>query len=267
MVAKSRWECLARRQVNGSGSDEKVRLRLAGRHLLEPASFNHLLDRSAAGRPNGSLAPPLSGRSALAAAAVPDRYSALVLTLAFGGLRFGEATALRRGDVTADGTLIRVERSVRYLAGEWVVGPPKTDAGRRAVALPAFVATTLAAHLDARVPPEDEALAFATRTGRYLSGANFGRTFRGAVERCHLPPVRVHELRHTGATLAATTGATTAELMRRLGHSSPDAALVYQHAAADRDAEIARALDALARGADVIPLRPPPPLPPSVHLA
>jgi integrase len=51
-------------------------------------------------------------------------------------------------------------------------------------------------------------------------------------------------LRHTGATLAAATGATTKELMRRLGHSSPAAALVYQHAADDRDGEIARALDA-----------------------
>ncbi len=48
-----------------------------------------------------------------------------------------------------------------------------------------------------------------------------------------------------GATLAAATGATTKELMRRLGHSSPAAALLYQHAADDRDADIARALDAM----------------------
>jgi integrase len=59
-----------------------------------------------------------------------------------------------------------------------------------------------------------------------------------------LPSVRPHELRHIGATLAAATGATTKELMRRLGHLSPAAALVYQHAADDRDGEIARALDA-----------------------
>ncbi|MGY1637577.1 hypothetical protein ACI78V_13110 [Geodermatophilus sp. SYSU D00742] len=59
------------------------------------------------------------------------------------------------------------------------------------------------------------------------------------------PAVQPHELRHTGATLAAATGATTKECMRRLGHSSPAAALLYQHAADDRDAEIARALDAM----------------------
>ncbi len=149
-----------------------------------------------------------------------------------------------------------VERSVRYLQGRWLVGPPKTDAGRRTVALPQFVAVQVAAHLDAHVGAHPDALLFATPSGRFLSGANFGVTFRRAAERAGLPPVRVHKLRHTGATLAATPGASTAELMRSLGHSSPDAALVYQHAAADRDAEIARALDTLADAAPVVPIRP-----------
>ena len=54
-----------------------------------------------------------------------------------------------------------------------------------------------------------------------------------------------HDLRHTGAVLAAQTGATLAELMGRLGHSTPGAAMRCQHAAADRDAEIARRLSAL----------------------
>lgn len=143
---------------------------------------------------------------------------------------------------------------MRHLNGRWVVGPPKTDAGRRTVALPDFVATAVAAHLDAHVPAGDEAVVFGTRTGNYLARSNFALTFRRAVHRCGFPPVRVHELRHTGATLAAATGASTAELMRRLGHSSPNAALVYQHAAADRDTEIARALNTLAAGGDVVPI-------------
>lgn len=189
------------------------------------------------------------------AAAVPARYAALVLTLAFGGLRFGEATALRRSDVTPDGTLITVEHSVRNLDGRWVVGPPKTEAGLRTVALPAFVAAALAAHLDTHVPDSDDALVFCTRTGNFVARSNFSLTFRRAVQACDLPPVRVHELRHTGATLAAATGASTAELMRRFGHSSPAAALVYQHAAANRDAAIARALDAHAAGGTVVPIR------------
>ena len=58
--------------------------------------------------------------------------------------------------------------------------------------------------------------------------------------------LRWHDLRHTGAVLAAQTGATLAELMGRLGHSTPGAAMRYQHAAADRDTEIARRLSELA---------------------
>ena len=53
------------------------------------------------------------------------------------------------------------------------------------------------------------------------------------------PDLRVHDLRHTGAVLAAQSGATLAWLMARIGHSTPQAALRYQHAARGRDAEIA----------------------------
>ena len=57
---------------------------------------------------------------------------------------------------------------------------------------------------------------------------------------------RWHDLRHTGAVLAAQTGATLAELMGRLSHTTPGAAMRYQHAATDRDAEITRRLSELA---------------------
>lgn len=195
-----------------------------------------------AARPSRALA--ASEVHALADA-VPARYRALVLVLAFGGLRFGEATAVRRCDVSSDGRVVTVARSVRRVGGRWLLGPPKTEAGRRSVVLPAFVADAVVAHLTAYVPTLGDAIVFGTSTGTFVARSNFGATFRRATTRCGLGPVRVHELRHTGATLAAATGASTVELMHRLGHASPAAALVYQHAAAARDAEIARALDEL----------------------
>jgi integrase len=173
-----------------------------------------------------------------------ERYRALLLVLAFGGLRFGAATALRRSDVLPGGRL-RVERSVRRVGGRWVIGEPKTDAGHRTVTLPAAIAAGLEEHLGKHVPAPSGSLLFATSSGGYLARSNWNSTFRRAADAIGLPTVRPHELRHTGATLAAATGATTKELMRRLGHSSPAAALLYQHAADDRDAEIARALDAM----------------------
>ena len=65
-----------------------------------------------------------------------------------------------------------------------------------------------------------------------------------------MPGFRFHDLRHTGQTLAASTGATVKDLMRRLGHASPAAAYSYLHTVDGRDAEIASALSALAAHGD-----------------
>jgi len=73
--------------------------------------------------------------------------------------------------------------------------------------------------------------------------------WRRAVQQVGLDGLRVHDLRHTAATLAAATGATTGELMERMGHTSPAVALRYQHVMADRQAALAAALDGLTRTA------------------
>jgi integrase len=62
-----------------------------------------------------------------------------------------------------------------------------------------------------------------------------------------LPDAHFHDLRHAGLTLSAQAGATLAEVMRRAGHSSAAAAMRYQHAADQRDTEIAARLSALAQ--------------------
>jgi hypothetical protein len=62
--------------------------------------------------------------------------------------------------------------------------------------------------------------------------------------------LRFHDLRHTAATLAAAAGATTKELMERMGHTSPAVALRYQHVMADCQGAIAAALDGLVRDAE-----------------
>jgi integrase len=62
-----------------------------------------------------------------------------------------------------------------------------------------------------------------------------------------MPELHFHDLRHTGGTLSAASGATLKELMARLGHSSVRAAMIYQHATRDRDQAIAKALGAFVR--------------------
>ncbi len=86
-------------------------------------------------------------------------------------------------------------------------------------------------------------LVFVGPKGGPLRGSTFGRSvWRPAVAGAGLPGLHFHDLRGFAATLAAISGATTAELMRRLGHSTVDMALRYQRATSDRDAAIARAL-------------------------
>jgi len=86
------------------------------------------------------------------------------------------------------------------------------------------------------------------RAGR-CGAPTFHKSYRKARHAAGRPDLRFHDLRHTGAVLAAATGATLAELMQRLGHTTAGAAMRYQHAARDRDAEIAETLSRIAAGA------------------
>lgn len=122
---------------------------------------------------------------------------------------------------------------------------PKSDAGQRTVAFPAQLVPVLQTHLAAHVADEPGAYVFTSATGLVLRRANFRRYWVEAVHAAGLKDIRFHDLRHTGATIAAQTGATLKELMTRIGHSSPNAALGYQHAGKGRDREIASALGKL----------------------
>ena len=90
---------------------------------------------------------------------------------------------------------------------------------------------------------------FPNSKGEPLRRGSFASVWQRARVRAGVPHLRFHDLRHTGNTLAAATGASTRELMSRMGHSSMRAALIYQHATTDRDAAIAAALSRLAAGA------------------
>ncbi|KLU08683.1 site-specific integrase [Kocuria sp. SM24M-10] len=181
------------------------------------------------------------------AAAVPPRYRAAVLVAAWSGLRPGELFALRRADVAEAGTAVRVERTLVEVPGRPITtGPPKSAAGRRTVALPATVAAELTTHLATHTGPTPDALVFTTGTGAPVHAAARSRIMAPARATIGREDVTWHHLRHTGATLAAVSGATQAELQRRIGHSTTRAAALYQHASTSRDQWIAAQLDTLA---------------------
>jgi integrase len=207
-----------------------------------------------ASKRTGSTKVATLGELEVIVATMPARYRAMVLLAAWCGLRFGELAELRRTDVDLDTRLVRVERAVTSRDGHVFVGDPKSEAGRRAVSLPPHLVAVLEEHLRDHTKPAADALLFPAGHGGHLAPTTLHGPWSKARAAAGRPDLRFHDLRHTGATLAAATGATLAELMTRLGHSTPAAALLYQHAAADRDRAIAEALSGFA-SAKVVPLR------------
>ena len=176
---------------------------------------------------------------------MPPRFSALVVFAAFSGLRWGELAEVRRKDIDLDGGVFRVTRKLAVLVGRVEVGPPKSASGVRVVVLPEVALETLRAHVAEYVDHDPEALIFTGAKGKHLRGSTFGPAvkWRATVARLGLPGFHFHDLRHTGNNLAASAGASTRELVHRMGHSTMRAALIYQHATSERDREIAKSMN------------------------
>ena len=174
-------------------------------------------------------------RLALAA----GEHMALVYFLGTTGLRFGEAAELRWRDVDFAGLRLRVTRSVTFVSGQPVVGTPKNGKDRT-VALPATVARMLA-------PGADDALVFPDSAGGWMRASNVRRRWWAkALSDARLPTdFKLHELRHTAASLAIRSGANIKALQNMLGHASASLTLdryghLYQ---SDVDA-VGQAIDA-----------------------
>jgi integrase len=167
------------------------------------------------------------------AGAVPARYRALVLMAGLAGLRQGELAALRRGDIDLIGQSVSVVRKRLSLElGVVIEDAPKTEVGRRTVSIPIPLVRELKMHFESFVDSEPDSYVLTSPDGLPIERSNLRyRVWVPATERVGVAGLRFHDLRHTAGTLAAQTGATTKELMARLGHASHQAAMVYQHAA------------------------------------
>ncbi len=180
---------------------------------------------------------------------MPDRYRAMVLLAAWCALRLGELTELRRRDITItdDYGIVRVERAVVRVDAGFEITTPKSAAGIRDVEIPPHLLPAVKDHLDRFVAPGPDSLLFGAPRGGHLSAPSLYRHFYKARHAAGRDDLTWHELRHTGAVLAAQSGATLVELMGRLGHSTPAVALRYQHIAEGRDRRLARKLSKIAQ--------------------
>ncbi|GGQ64093.1 tyrosine-type recombinase/integrase [Streptomyces pilosus] len=178
--------------------------------------------------------------------AIQPRYRVLVLMAGFLGLRWGELIGLHRRDIDLDHAAVRVRRAVAELNnGQREIKAPKSAAGKRTVSIPAAILPEIREHLNKYAEPGADGRVFVGAKGATPRRNHFNRLWRKACDDIGVKALHFHDLRHTGNTLAASTGASTRELMARMGHSTARAALIYQHASAERDRLIADAVSGL----------------------
>jgi integrase len=189
--------------------------------------------------------------------AIAPRLRVIVLLGAYCGLRRGEILALRRTDVDLLHGRISVTAQHQQLRdGTLLVANPKTSAGRRPVLIPRALLPALDAHLAEWAGPGPDELFFVGIKGGPLRPHVWQKQWNGARIAAGVPDLHFHDLRHFAGTSAASTGASIRELMAFLGHATPRAALIYQHATEEGATAIAAAMSVLIEASSASPNAP-----------
>lgn len=184
-----------------------------------------------------------------------DRLSAMWRVAATTGVRRGELLGLRWRDVALDsGTLRVAQQRVRAAEGGYAWGAPKTEKGRRVVAVDPTTLMALKAHRVAQAKErlawgpayEDSDLVFCRDNGAPLDPDYVSATFERHLRRLGLPRIRLHDLRHTHATMALAAGIHPRVVQERLGHASISVTLdTYSHSVPGLQEEAAGRIAAL----------------------
>ncbi|GAA2375719.1 site-specific integrase [Gordonia cholesterolivorans] len=222
------------------------------RAVLHTAVEDDLIDRNpcrikGASRTSTGIerTPPTDDELAVILEAIPDRYIPLVIMAGFAGLRYGEASAMRAGDLTIERDENDDVDCVRLAVAEAISYAPTTGRQRgktktrnsRVVPVFGVDAGVLAAAAEGKAP--DELLCPSATTGGPLPHSTFAGHWDVARTKAGRPDLAFHSLRAYDGTRFAQTGATLREVMARLGHTTIEAAMRYQKAGT-RDDELAR---------------------------
>lgn len=177
-----------------------------------------------------------------------DGGGALVKVLAYAGLRWGEAVALRGAHVDILRRRVHVRESATLVNGQLVWGTPKSHRARTIV-IPRFLAEELASMTNG------EDLIFTSPTGQPLRSPNFlRRVWQPAVTESGIGDLVPHDLRHTAASLAISAGASLKAVQQMLGHASAQITLDrYSHLCEDDLEDLADSMDARYGAAQVRP--------------
>jgi integrase len=168
-----------------------------------------------------------------------ERLSPLWHLIAMTGMRRGEAIGLRWSDVDLEGERLAVRRALIPSGRKVIVSEPKTAKGRRVIALDPGTVEVLKAQAARQLEEQNDwddgwvetGLVFTQEDGSALDPESISRYWRQAVKKSMLPAIRLHDLRHTHATLALQAGIHPKVVSERLGHATVSITLdTYSHA-------------------------------------
>jgi integrase len=183
-----------------------------------------------------------------------DRLAALWVLMLATGLRRGEALGLRWDCLDLDEGRLSVTSTLAVANGKAYLDEPKTRESRRVVRLDAHVTSALRAHRSRQAAERlavggawnEGNLVFTTPLGGWLHPQNLRRSFESAVRRAGVRRIRVHDLRHTAATMALTGRAHPKQVQEMLGHADVSITLdVYSHVSEDMHRDVAERIGRL----------------------
>lgn len=186
--------------------------------------------------------------AALARAVGPD-YELMVWLGAVLGLRWGECAGLRIGRIDfLNRQLTVAEQATRIAHGRITFGPPKSNAGRRSMSVPADLIGVLAGHLATRglSAADEDALVFVSPEGDVIDYAHWRqRVWLPAANAAGVKGLTFHDLRRANATALVAEGVDVKTAQVRLGHADPRTTLgIYARATSEGDR---KAADAVAK--------------------
>lgn len=226
-----------------------------GRIPKNPARGAHNLPKKVSGKTRRYLSH--EEVIALAEATTTPMQRTLVLVLAYTGLRWGEAVGLRVRDVNLLRRRLHVNRAAVEVDGQIIVGTPKTHE-KRTVPAPAFLTLPIGALCEGKT---DDDLVFSEIDGSFIrrpkTSAGTSSWFLSALRSAGIERLTPHDLRHTAASLAISSGAHVKAVQRMLGHKSAAMTLDTYADLFDDDLDaVAERLEEGARGANVTKLWP-----------
>ncbi|WP_405018131.1 site-specific integrase [Kitasatospora sp. NBC_00070] len=174
-----------------------------------------------------------------------DEYRALILFLAYTGVRWGEATAIQIKHVDLKTRRVRIAQAWGSDKGKLYLEDSPKNHERRSVPIPAFLVAELAMSIANRGP--EEYLFVAPRGGVLMIRNFMRRHFKSALVAAGLGDlgITLHKLRHTAASLAIASGADVKVVQTMLGHKTATLTLdTYGHLWPDRLDEVSDRLDA-----------------------